>query len=245
MSGHSKWKTIKRQKGAADQKRGVAFTKLAIAITLAVKQGGGIENAIEKARSANMPKENIERAIEKGMGKGGGDDLQEVVYEGFGHGGSVIIVEAVTDNKMRTTSEIKNVFDKNGGTFGQPGSVAYQFAQKGSIIIILNGRSIDEVFMIAADAGAQDLEDDGDIITIYTKPEELSKIKDALSKNNIAIKEAEIIRKPILVTTIEDAQTAEKIMTFIEKLEDHDDVQKVYTNVTFPDSLIDSLSIQT
>lgn len=245
MSGHSKWKTIKRQKGAADQKRGVAFTKLAIAITLAVKQGGGIENAIEKARSANMPKENIERAIEKGMGKGGGDDLQEVVYEGFGPGGSVIIVEAVTDNKMRTTSEIKNVFDKNGGTFGQPGSVAYQFAQKGSIIIILNGRSIDEVFMIAADAGAQDLEDDGDIITIYTKPEELSKIKDALSKNNIAIKEAEIIRKPILVTTIEDAQTAEKIMTFIEKLEDHDDVQKVYTNVTFPDSLIDSLSIQT
>ncbi len=238
MSGHSKWKTIKRQKGAADQKRGQTFTKLAIAITLAVKQGGGVDDAIEKARSANMPKENIERAIEKGMGKGGsGEELQEVVYEGFGPGGEAVIVEAATDNKLRTTGEIKNFFEKAGGTFGQPGAVSYQFENKGCIAVSLGSKSVDDIFLIAADAGADDVEQVGDGVFVYTSPVLLAKVKDVLSANNVTVLEAELIRKPIMTVLIDDQQKAEKIIEFINKLEDMDDVQKVYTNVDISDSI--------
>ncbi len=246
MSGHSKWKTIKRQKGAADQKRGQAFTKLAIAITIAVKQGGGIGDqnqnfklrlTVEKARNANMPKENIERAIEKGMGKGKGGDIEEVVYEGFSPGGGTIVVEAATDNKLRTTGEIKNFFEKSGGTFGQPGSVSYQFENKGLIIVALDGKSADDIFLIAADAGADDLEQVGDEVYIYTKPDALAKVKDILVANKLRVSEAELIRKPKAPLPIDDKETAEKIIAFINKLEDMDDVQKVYTNVVISDTI--------
>lgn len=251
MSGHSKWATIKRQKGAADAKRGQAFTKLANAIALAVRQGGGIGDpnqnfklrlTIDKARAINMPKDNIDRAIERGMGKGGkGESLEETVYEGFAPGGVAVIVEAATDNKLRTNSEVKSLFDKNGGTMGSPGAVAYQFVQKGQIILkkeILGGKTIDDVFLIAADAGADDIEEENGEIIVFTNPTDLGKVRDALSAQGFTIEEFELTRRPTTTVQITDKETAEKVIAMLEKLESHDDVQKVYANFDTADSLL-------
>ena len=178
MSGHSKWAQIKRQKGINDQKRGKTFTKLGNAITISVRQGAGVGDpnqnfrlrlAIDAARAANMPKENIERAIERAKGAKAGD-LEEVIYEGFAPGGVSVIIEAATDNSMRTTSEIKSIFNKAGASFGQPGSVAYQFKHVGQVIIKKGTKSFDDIFALALDSGAEDLEEAGDevfIIRIY------------------------------------------------------------------------------
>jgi YebC/PmpR family DNA-binding regulatory protein len=248
MSGHSKWKTIKRQKGVADQKRGQIFTKLSMAITLAVKQGGGTTDpalnfrlrlAIDAARAANMPKENIERAINKAAGADSAE-MQEVMYEGFGPGGFSLIVTAVTDKKLRTNSEIRNLFDKHGGSFGVPGSVGYQFAQTGLIIVTKDGRSTDEIFLIAADAGAEDVEDADSEVLIYTRPDELAKVRDALIAAGIITGEVKIIHKPIVLFSITDASAAEKALAFTSLLEDHQDVQEVFTNFDIPDALLTS-----
>lgn len=246
MSGHSKWSTIKRQKGVADVKRSQVFTKLSMAITLAVKQGGGIGDpalnfrlrlAIEAARASNMPKENIERAISRAAGSGA-QDMQEVSYEGFGPGGFSIIVQAVTDNKLRTNAEIRNIFDKNGGSFGVPGSVGYQFAQKGSISILKKGKTVDDIFLLAADSGAEDVEEAGEEVIIYTKPDELAKVREVLQKEGLEIREAKLIRKPTVTTQILDQDIAKKAVSFALLLEDHQDVQDVFTNFDIPDSLL-------
>lgn len=250
MSGHSKWATIKRQKGAADQKRGQAFTKLANAITIAVRTGGGIGDPaqnfrlrllIEKAREANMPKVNIERAIEKGRGVGdGGRILEEVVYEGFAPvSGVVMIVEAATDNKQRTTGEIKNIIEKAGGAFGQPGSVSYQFEQKGMITLEKKvDLSVDEVMLLAADAGAEDIEESDSDILIYTMPDSLNIVRESLISQGQIVKDAELTRKPTVTKFIEDKMQAEKIAGFLETLENLDDVQKVYTNAIFSEAIV-------
>lgn len=243
MSGHSKWATIKRQKGVADQKRGQAFTKLANAITIAVKTGGGIGDPaqnirlrllVEKAREVNMPKNNIERAIERGTGMGeDGRSLEEAVYEGFAPGGTAVIVEAATDNKQRTIGDIKNIFDKAGGTLGQPGSVSYQFEQKGMIILQKkSGVSVDDVMLLAADAGAEDIEEVEDGIIVYTKVEDLAKVRESLTSQGQVIKDAELTRKPTVMQTVNNEEDAQKIISFLEKLEGLDDVQKVYTNAS-------------
>lgn len=243
MSGHSKWATIKRQKGVADQKRGQAFTKLANAITIAVKTGGGIGDPaqnirlrllVEKARFANMPKSNIERAIERGTGAGEGvGSLEEAVYEGFSPHGAAVIVEAATDNKQRTIGDIKNIFDKEGGTLGQPGSVSYQFEQKGMIVLEKSVEiSADEVMLLAADAGAEDIEEIEDGVVVYTKLEDLAKVREALSSKGQIIKDAELTRKPMVIKSVENEEEAKKIISFLEKLEGLDDVQKVYTNAS-------------
>ncbi len=238
MSGHSKWSTIKRQKGANDAKRGLAFTKLSNAITMAVREGGGITDpngnfrlrlAIDAARAENMPKDTIERAITRGEGKNA-SEMFDVVYEGFGPGGFSVIVEAITDNKQRTTPEIKSIFDKAGGTLGVPGSVNYQFAQKGQIVVGKKGKTLDEIFLIAADFGADDIEEEEDDVLVYTSPEELSKVRSSLEENDLSIKSAEILYKPIVIKDVTDPHAAEKAVTFMEKLEDHGDVQKVYAN---------------
>jgi len=238
MSGHSKWATIKRQKGKTDAKRGVAFTKLSNAITLAVKAGGGIGDptqnfklrlAIDTARSANMPKENIERAIARAAGKQG-QEMEEVVYEGFGPGGVGIIVEAATDNKNRTSSEVKNVFDKNGGNMVQPGAVSYQFKQMGQLILDKNGKSIDDIFLLAADSGAEDVEEQDDEVFIYTKPSDLAKVKESLGKVGIVTKEMELIRKPTVFVSLPDEEAFNKVTNILDKLEELDDVQKTYSN---------------
>ncbi|MBI5044511.1 MAG: YebC/PmpR family DNA-binding transcriptional regulator [Candidatus Levybacteria bacterium] len=237
MSGHSKWSTIKRQKGANDAKRGQAFTKMSKAITMAVRQGGGIADpesnfklrlAIDVARSANMPKDTIDRAIQRATGK---SDvvMHEAIYEGFGNGGFSVIVEAITDNKQRTTPEIKSLFDKHGGTLGVPGSVQYKNKQKGEITVKKDGKTLDDIFMLAAEGGADDVEDAEDEVVIYTSPELLSKVRQALVNQGVIINQAEIVYKPIVTKPL-SAQEVEKAISFLEKIEDHDDVQKVYAN---------------
>ncbi len=240
MSGHSKWSTIKRQKGAADAKRGVVFTKLANAIAISVRQGGGVGDpaqnfklrlAVEAARTQNMPKENIERAIQRATGKAGESKVDEAVYEGFAPGGVAVMVEAVTDNKNRTVSEIKNIFEKSGGTMGQSGTVAYNFKQVGQIVIDKSNKTLDEVFLEAADAGAEDIEEEGNEVYIFTSPHDLARVRDGLSAKKYLIKEIELIRKPVnLVAMSESSEQFGKVISLLDKLEALDDVQKVYAN---------------
>jgi len=239
MSGHSKWAQIKRQKGVNDQKRGATFTKMANAITIAVRQGGGIGDpdqnfrlrlAIDAARSSNMPKENIERAIQRAMGKEAGS-FEEVVYEGFAPGGVSVIVEAATDNSMRTSAEIKSLFNKAGASFGQPGSVSYQFKQLGRIILKKGVKTFEDVFNVAVDDGAEDIEEVDDEVFVYTPSAELIKIKGALSQSGFEIVEADLIRVPITTIVITDKQHGERINRFLDALENLDDVQKVYSNM--------------
>ena len=250
MSGHSKWTQIKRQKGVTDKKKGQAFTKIAKAITIAVKQGGGgdpaqnfrLRLAIEQARAINTPKENIERAIEKGMGKNDGGGLEEIVYEAFGPSGIAIIIEATTDNKQRTTPEVKSILEKNGGTLAAPGAVSYQFEQKGLITVKKDsppaGGSLDDIFLLAADAGAEDVEEAGEDVLIYTRPDQLSLVRDMLVKNNLNVEDIEITRKPKITIPITDKESARKILALVEKLEELEDVQRVYANFDIPDEFL-------
>ncbi len=239
MSGHSKWAQIKRQKGVNDKKRGQTFTKLANAITIAVRQGGGIGDpgqnfrlrlSIDAARAANMPKENIERAIARAQNTKGGD-LEEVIYEGFAPGGVSVIVEAATDNSMRTTSEIKNIFNKAGASFGQPGSVSYQFKHVGEIIVKKSGKSFDDIFSLAVDGGAEDLEDAEDEVFIYTGMHDLAKVKDNLTSQGLEVIEAGLVRIPIITVPVTEKEKFDKIASFLNTLEEMDDVQKVYSNM--------------
>lgn len=248
MSGHSKWSQIKRQKGVADIKRGQAFTKVAKTIALAVKEGAGVTDpnqnfklrlAMEKAKAINMPKDNIERAITRGIGKSGkGEEFEEVVYEGFAPLGVAIIVEAVTDNKLRTTSEVKNAIEKNGGTLATPGAVSYLFEQKGLITVRKNGKTLDEVFEKAADFGAEDVEEVLENVLIYTKSEDLSKVGKRLIESGLEILESELTRRPVVVVSIKNKEEAAKILSFMEKVEDLDDVQKIFANFDIEDNLI-------
>lgn len=241
MSGHSKWATIKRQKGANDAKRGQLFTKLAMAITIAVKEGAGntdpnfnfkLRLAIDKARAANMPKENIERAIDRAKGTGAGD-LSEVMYEGFAPGGVAVIVQAVTDNKMRTVSEIKNLFEKNGGAFGSVGSVSYLFTQKGELITKKNGKSFDDYLSVALETGVEDVEENDDQVIFYTRPTDLFEAKKNLEAQGLSLISSEIVYEPNTYIDITQPATREKIISFLEKIEDQDDVQKVFSNANF------------
>lgn len=239
MSGHSKWATIKRQKGAADLKRGLTFTKISNAITIAVKSGGSITDinnnfrlrlAVEEARANNMPKENIERAIQKAVGKEGGS-VTEVIYEGFAPFGVSVIIEAVTDNPQRTTSEIKSIFNKEGASFGKPGSVAYQFEQKGRIVIDKEGKSMDELFEAAVECGAEDIEEKDDKAIITTSFSDLSGVREKLLARGIKLEDASIIRKPLIFMKVVDKEKLERVTNFINKIEDLYDVQKVYSNL--------------
>lgn len=239
MSGHSKWATIKRAKGAADLKRGLTFTKISNAITIAVRTSGGITDpnsnfklrlAVEAARAANMPKDNIERAIQKAVGKDAGE-MQEIIYEGFAPGGVSVIIEAATDNNLRTTSEIKSIFNKEGGNFGQPGSVAYQFEQKGEIVLTKEGKTLDEVFEVAAENGADDVVEDQEGFVVYTAAGDLAKVNGILKEKGFSITQASLIRKPLIPLMISEPEKQEKVVIFLQKLEDLDDVQKVYSNL--------------
>lgn len=241
MSGHSKWATIKRQKGAQDAKRGQLFTKLSNAIAIAVREGGGVADpefnfklriAIEKARAANMPKENIERSIEKAKG-GAGRGLEAAVYEGFAPEGVGVIVHTVTDNKQRTVSEMKNIFEKSGGTLGSQGSVAYLFAQMGELVVKKSGKSTDDILSIALETGVEDVEEEDTVVFLYTDPSKLAEVKKAVEESGLLTESAELIFKPKTTLQIEDPNKKEKLITFLEKVEDQSDVQRVYSNVEF------------
>lgn len=236
MSGHSKWATIKRQKGIADAKRGQLFSKLTRAITLAAKQGGTdpaanlkLRMAMDKAREANMPKENIDRALERGKAAQGGD-LQEVVYEGYGPGGVAILVEAATDNRNRTTQEIKNIFERGEGSLGTPGSVSFQFEHRGQIVVE-KGENPEERMLAIIDLGVEDVHEVEDAIEVHTKPTEVFKTKEALEGASIPVKAAELVYTPKNTVDLpEDKQT--KVLRLLDNLDDNEDVQKVYVNLT-------------
>lgn len=240
MSGHSKWSTIKRQKGAADAKRGQAFTKLANSITMAVKQGGGVTDpesnfrlrlAVDRARAANMPKDNIERAILRAEGKLEGD-LEEMLYEGFAPGGVAVIVSAVSDNRQRTASFIKNVFDKNGGTLASSGAVSYLFKKTGEIIVRKGSLSSDELLSKGVEAGVEDMEEEGDSVFFYVDQKNLQSTKKSLEDAGLAIESTEPIYIPMNYVTPPGGEGgAAKVLDLVAKLEELDDVQEVYTNL--------------
>lgn len=236
MSGHSKWHSIKHKKGAADAKRGKIFTSIIKEITVAARMGGGdpdgnprLRTIIDKAKSVNMPAENIKRAIQKGTGELPGQSYEDATYEGYGPSGVAVIVEAVTDNKNRTVSEIRHVFSKYGGNLGQTGSVAHMFHRKGLIIVEKSKASEDTLLSIVLDAGAEDMQDTGDSFEIYTTPKEFDAVVSALKVNGIEPASAELSMIPITSMKLE-GRSAQQMLKLMEALEDHDDVQKVFAN---------------
>jgi YebC/PmpR family DNA-binding regulatory protein len=244
MSGHSKWSTIKRQKGANDAKRGALFTKVAREISVAARQGGGdpdanyrLRLAIEKARSVNMPADNIKRTIEKATGGGEADQFEEIVYEGYGPGGVALLVEAQTDNRNRTAAEVRSMFTKTGGQLAGSGAVAWQFEPRGMIAVPRAGVDADEVALAAIDAGAEDVDtDDTELIEIYTTPGELEAVRATLEGAGIPVESAESTM--IARQTIElDAAKARQALRLVELLEDLDDVSRVTANFDIPEEV--------
>lgn len=237
MSGHSKWSTIKHKKAIADNKRGKVFTKLGKAITIAAREGGAdmgsnfkLRLCVDKAKEANMPKKNIERAIEKGAGEGDGDNLYEVIYEGYGPDKTAVIVEVVTDNKNRSASEVKTVFDKNGGSFGQSGSVGFLFDKRGRIVV-QKAKNVDEQMLELIDFGALDVVEEDEGLLILTEANKLFEVKEKLDKkSSYKVMEAELVYVPKDELEL-DESSLDKVVRFLDKLEDMDDVFNVYSNV--------------
>ena len=244
MSGHSKWSTIKRQKGANDAKRGALFTKVAREISVAARLGGGdpdanyrLRLAIEKARSVNMPADNIKRTIEKATGGGDGDQYEEIVYEGYGPGGVAVLVEAQTDNRNRTAAEVRSVFTKSGGQLAGSGAVAWQFEPRGLITVARNGKDADEIALTAIDAGAEDVDTEADdAIEIYTTPGGLESVRSALEGAGVSVDSAESTM--IAKQTVElDAAKARQALRLVELLEDLEDVSRVTANFDIPEEV--------
>ncbi|HSW37737.1 MAG TPA: YebC/PmpR family DNA-binding transcriptional regulator [Candidatus Saccharimonadales bacterium] len=241
MSGHSKWSTIKRQKGAKDAARGAIFTKLGNNIAIAARGGADPEMnfslrlAIDRAKAVNMPMANIQRSIDRGSGKLGGEQIQEVMYEGYGPGGVAILVECATDNINRTYPEVKLAFSKHGGNIAEKGAVAFQFDHKGMIRVAAKG---DGVLMAAIDAGADDVQDEGSESVIYTGPKQLTKVRDALQAAGLAITEAELTYAPNNTVEITDKETAGKIMRLMDALEELDDVSATHVNFDIAEELL-------
>ena len=241
MSGHSKWATIKHAKGAADAKRGQLFTKFIKEISIAARMGGGdpasnprLRTAILKARAANMPKDNIERAIKKGTGELGGASYEEKLYEGYGPGGVAILVEVLTDNNNRAAANVRNIFSKSGGNLGATGSVAYMFNRKGVIEYDAEVVSEDEVMDVALEAGADDIVTEDGIITVTTDPANFESVLEVLQGKGYESVSAEVAMVPDMYSAV-DNETAAKVQKLIDRLEEDDDVQNVYTNADFPE----------
>ena len=245
MSGHSKWASIKHKKGALDAKRGKIFTKLIREITVAARTGGGdvdsnprLRLAIQKGKDANMPAENIERGIKKGTGELEGVSYENVSFEGYAIGGVAVIVEGLTDNKNRTTSEVRSMFTKRGGNMAGEGSVAFQFDQKGVFMVKKDVSSEEELLEIALEAGAEDLTSDEDFFQITCAPQDFDKVRTGLSEKNIKIESGELSMVPKNLVKVEDLETAKKVMSLVEDLEDNDDIQNVYSNFDIPDEVL-------
>ncbi len=247
MSGHNKWSTIKHKKGAADAKRGKLFSRVIKEITVAARDGGGdvdgnprLRSAVLAAKAANMPKDNIERAIKKGTGELDGETYEEITYEGYAPGGAAVLVQCVTDNKNRAASEVRHAFSKFGGNLGEPGSVSWMFAKKGLITIDPSTTTEDAVMEIALDAGAEDVSSDEDAITVTTSTADFESVKEAFQAKGLAFQEAEISMVASTVTLL-DAKTAPTTMKLMDWLDELDDVQKVWTNFDIPDEVLKGL----
>ncbi|MEA3489484.1 MAG: YebC/PmpR family DNA-binding transcriptional regulator [Candidatus Omnitrophota bacterium] len=251
MSGHSKWASIKHKKGALDAKRGKLFTKLIREITVAAREGGGnteanprLRLAIQKARDANMPADNIERGIKKGTGELEGVTFESVSFEGYAPGGVAVIVEGLTDNKNRTTSEVRSIFSKRGGNMAGAGSVAFQFEKKGVFMVGKENAGEDELLTIALDAGAEDLTFDEDFFQITCAPQDFDRVRTGLNEKGVKIESGELSMVPNNTIKVEDIETAKKILALVEELEDHDDIQNVYSNFDIPDEILKQIETE-
>ena len=249
MSGHSKWSSIKHKKGAADAKRGQLFSKLTRAIIVAAREGGPdpdgnatLATAIQKARDNSMPKENIERAIARGSGAtADGEAYETVTYEGYGDGGVAVFVEALTDNRNRTAAEIRHIFAKHDGNLGTSGAVAWLFERKG-VVIVPGSVDEDELTLVAADGGAEDVEADGSGYEVISAPEELATVRAALENAGIAFESAELTMLPKTTVAVEDETTAKKLLRLMDALEENDDVQAVYANFDIPEGILEAVA---
>jgi YebC/PmpR family DNA-binding regulatory protein len=250
MSGHSKWSSIKHKKGVADARRGQMFSKLTRAIIVASREGGpdpagnlALQNAIEKAREASMPKDNIERAIARGSGATGDAAAYEhVTYEGYGPGGVAVFVEALTDNRNRTASEVRHLFAKSDGKLAEAGSVAYLFERKGVVVVDSDGVDEDELMLAAADGGAEDVSADGSVFQVTGPPEALTSMREAIEAAGIAVDSASLAMLPKTTIEVPDEATARRVLRLIEALEENDDVQDVYANFDIPDGVLEAVT---
>jgi YebC/PmpR family DNA-binding regulatory protein len=250
VSGHSKWSSIKHKKGAADAKRGKLFSKLTRAIIVAAKEGGpdpagnlALQNAIEKARAASMPKDNIDRAIAKGAGTDSDAAAYEtVIYEGYGPAGVAVIVETLTDNRNRTAGEVRHTFAKNDGNLGTSGAVAWLFERRGIVLVPADGADEDELTLAAAEGGADDVSLDGSSYQVLSAAEELGTVREAVAGAGFEIESAELTMLPKTTVAVEDESEAKKILRLIDQLEENDDVQEVYANFDIPERVLESVA---
>jgi YebC/PmpR family DNA-binding regulatory protein len=249
VSGHSKWSSIKHKKGAADAKRGKLFSKLSRAIIVAAKEGGpdpagnlALQNAIEKARSYSMPKDNIERAIARGSGQDSdAGAFETIVYEGYGAGGIAVMVEALTDNRNRTASEVRHLFAKNDGNLGETGGVAWLFERRG-VVLVDESADEDELMLAAAEGGADDIDRDGSSWQITSAPEQLAAVRAAVEAAGFTVDSAELTMIPKTTIEVDDESQAKKILRLIDALEDNDDVQEVYANFDIPERVLEEVA---
>ncbi len=248
MSGHSKWSTIKRKKGAVDAKRGQVFGKLVKEITVAARIAGGdpgfnprLRAAIAAAKADNLPKDSIQKAIRKGTGEGGGAALEEIFYEGYGPAGVALMVESLTDNKNRTVSDLRHIFTKHGGSMGEPGCVAWMFEKKGVIVFEKEAIKEDELLEAALDSGAEDLQSTESQYEVITDPASFVEVKEALEGKGFAPTLAEVQLRPKTTVHIEEEKPAQQLLKMVELLEDHEDVSNVFANFDIPDHLLEAL----
>lgn len=248
MSGHSKWSSIKHKKALTDAKKGQQFTKMAREITIAAREGGGnpdgnyrLRLAIEKARSVNMPQDNIKRAIQRGTGELGGAQMETLRFEGYGPHGVAIMVETVTDNRNRTSSDIRNLFTRSGGNLGATGSVGWMFTRQGQIVVDANGHDPDEIGLEAIDLGAADAQVDGKTVDVTTDPAQLEAVQQALKKKGYKIDSAEVTMNSSQTVSLNE-QTAPPVLKLLDALEEHDDVQSVYSNIDIPADVMERIS---
>lgn len=251
MSGHSKWANIKFRKAKVDAERGKLFTKLGRELIVAAKLGGGdpesnfrLKAAIQRAREANIPNENIQRAIAKGTGGLEGSDYEEIIYEGYGPSGVAVILRLLTDNRNRTVAEIRHLFSRYGGNLGESGCVAWMFSRKGSLSIDLGAVSMnkDDVILEAIEAGAEDVQEEDGVIQVITLPEELQTVREGLEQRGISVQQAEVAMVPQTTIPITDVGTAQQVLRFMDALEDHDDVQAVWANFDIPEETMQLVS---
>jgi YebC/PmpR family DNA-binding regulatory protein len=248
MSGHSKWHSIKHKKGAADQARGKLFAVLIRQIEVAARTGGGdvatnatLRTMVQKARDASLPVDTIQRAIRRGTGEEEGVTYESVTYEGYAPGGVAVIVQALTDNRNRTSAEIKNLFSRNGGSFAEPGAVSWQFERKG-IIDVDRAADEDELMLVAADAGAEDVQDGGDAWHVTTPPTELHAVRTAIEEGGYKVKSGDLTMIPTTVVELSKESQAKTVLHLMEVLEDHDDVEAVYANFDIPDAVLEAVT---
>jgi YebC/PmpR family DNA-binding regulatory protein len=250
MSGHSKWSSIKHKKGAADAKRGKLFSKLSRALIVAAREGGpdpsanlALANAIEKARSYSMPKDNIERAIARGSGADSdADSFEQVIYEGYGPNGVALIVDALTDNRNRTAADVRAAFTKHDGNLGGSGSVAWLFERRGLILVDADGVDEDELTLAAAEGGAEDVERDGSSFRVTSAPEDLTAVREAIEAAGLSVDSAELTMVPKTTVSLEDENAAKKTLRLVDALEESDDVQEVYANFDIPERVMETVA---